>query len=117
MLDRTGTATDVQPLDTVLRSAIAAAARPEYRQPVPHEKRLADVQRLVASIKPGTSRTDVEKILTTENGGLSSESTYYFMGSEVMVEVPYDRTGGTIHLPENKVRGPIRVYRGQFFAG
>jgi hypothetical protein len=37
-------------------------------------------------------------------------STQYFFGSEVMVEAPYDQTGGA-WKPQNKVNGPIKVYR------
>jgi hypothetical protein len=46
-----------------------------------------------------------------EDGGLSGpSSTRYYFGSEVMVEVPYDQTGGA-WKQQNKMNGPIKVYR------
>ena len=45
----------------------------------------------------------------------SSRGRYYF-GSEVMIDVPYDTNGGPFQ-PENKVNGPLRVYRSMMHYG
>jgi len=65
----------------------------------------------VSRIKQGTTRADMRKMFPQEDGGLSGPgSTRYYFGSEVMVEAPYDQTGGA-WKPQNKVNGPIKVYR------
>jgi hypothetical protein len=60
-----------------------------------------------------TSRKDIEKMFLQQNGGMSSpESTRYYLRSEVMVEVPFDQTGGA-RSQENKVNGPLKAYRSE----
>ncbi len=81
------------------------------REPVPHETRLLDARRLAAAVRIGTIRRDIEKIFPREDGGMSGPgSTRYYLGSEVMVEVPFDQNGGA-WKPNNKVNGPLKVYR------
>lgn len=79
--------------------------------PIPHAQRMEQARRLVSRIKQGTTRADMRKMFPQEDGGLSGPgSTRYYFGSEVMVEAPYDQTGGA-WKPQNKVNGPIKVYR------
>jgi hypothetical protein len=73
-------------------------------EPVTHEAMLAEVREIAAAIRPGMARSDVEKIFPRADGGISSlDATRYYAGNEVMVEVPYDRSG--------RVTGPLKVYR------
>jgi hypothetical protein len=79
--------------------------------PPNHARRMSEARRLAISIPVGTTRAQVEKVFTRPDGGLSGPSaSRYFMGDEVMVEVPYDQTGGA-WKPTNRVNGPIKVYR------
>lgn len=76
-----------------------------------HEKRVEWAKKAAAGISPGTTRADVEKVFVKQDFGLSGlGGTRYYVGAEVMVEVPYDRTGGN-WKPENRVNGPLKVYR------
>lgn len=89
----------------------AAAIEPPFSVLSEHEKRLAEVNATVERLKPGTSRAVVERIFTTKDGGLQGPSlTRYYMEPEVMIDVPYDKTGGN-WSGENRVNGPVRVYR------
>lgn len=73
-------------------------------KPVSYEQRLKEVQPVIAAIRPGTTRAAVEQIFRKQDGGLMSMSDIrYYLGSEVMVEVPYDDKG--------RVKGPIKVER------
>ena len=74
-------------------------------------ERLAVAQKLADAVPLGMTRTQVEKIFPQSDGGLisSGEGRYYF-GSEVMIGVPYDTNGGPFQ-PENRVSGPLHVYR------
>ena len=76
-----------------------------------HASRMAEVQQLAQSIKIGMTRSEVEKIFSHEDGGLNGDSsTRYYEDPEVMIEVPYDQTGGA-WSPQNHVNGEVRVYR------
>jgi hypothetical protein len=78
---------------------------------LPHAQRMEEARRLVSRIKQGTTRADMRKVFPEEDGGFSGpRSTRYYFGAEVMVEAPYDQTGGA-WKPQNKVNGPIKVYR------
>lgn len=92
-----------------LSALFKRAARPA--KPLAHEERLRETLKLAAIIRPGMSRADINKIFPIEDGGLSGPSaTRYYVGSEVMAEVPFDQTGGN-WKPENRVTGPIKVYK------
>jgi hypothetical protein len=79
--------------------------------PLSHVQRMEQARRLVSRIKQGTTRADMTKMFPEEDGGISGPgSTRYYFGSEVMVEALYDQTGGA-WKPQNKVNGPIKVYR------
>ncbi|MES2462375.1 MAG: hypothetical protein V4671_17465 [Armatimonadota bacterium] len=81
---------------------------------VPHEIRIRKVRARAAAIKPGTKRAAVEKIFLRQDGGVSvPSSTRYYEGSEIMVEVRYDQSGGR-WKPQNRVNGALRVYRSSF---
>jgi hypothetical protein len=98
---------DARSLNKILQEAAAAAARQD--RSVSHDQRLAEARLLAAAIKPGTTRADVQKVFPLQDGGLMSTTTRYYLGSEVMVEVPFDSTGG-FWKPENRVNGLIKVY-------
>ena len=76
-----------------------------------HEERLALATELAEAVTPGTTRAQVEKIFPQSDGGaVGSDRGRYYFGSEVMIDVPYDTNGGPF-APDNKVAGPLRVYR------
>ena len=98
-------------LDTFLRASLLSAGDAQSRTTPTHEERMALAQKLAGAVTPGMTRADVEKIFPQPDGGLvsSGQGRYYF-GSEVMVNVPFDANGGPFQ-PENRVNGPLRVYR------
>jgi hypothetical protein len=66
---------------------------------------------LVAKIQPGLTRAGVEAWLNELDGGPQGiDSTRYYLQPDIIVEVPYDQTGGTWTL-ENRVSAPIRIIR------
>ncbi|HEY3268758.1 MAG TPA: hypothetical protein VGM37_17715 [Armatimonadota bacterium] len=74
-----------------------------------HEERMRWAERMAAAIRPGTTRADLEKVFPQRDGGLSGpNSTRYYAGAEVMVEAPFDTTGGAVK-PTNRVSGSIKV--------
>ena len=98
-------------IDPLLQSAISTDPAAVACAPLSHQQRMQQARRLVSRIKQGTTRADLEKIFQQEDGGLmGSGSSRYYLGSEVMVEVPYDLTGGAWN-PQNKLNGQIMVYR------
>jgi hypothetical protein len=101
----------VNVIDPLLQSAISTGPAAVACAPPSHQQCIQQARRLVSKIKQGTIRADIEKMFPQEDGGLmGSGNTRYYLGSEVMVEVPYDRTGGSWN-PQNKLNGPIIVYR------
>lgn len=104
--------------DTVVRERLKGLGAtiddlgPEVaNSPAAHRKRLAEVRVQAEQIRAGTTRAEVEKIFTRRDGGLQGWSrTRYYAGEEVMVEVPYDRTGGAWQ-PTNRVTGAPKVYQ------
>src|SRR5882762_2130450 len=66
---------------------------------------------IVANIQPGLSRASVETWLKEQDGGPQGiDSTRYYIEPDIIVEVPYDQTGGT-WTPENRVSAPVRIIR------
>ena|SRR6266513_589895 len=66
---------------------------------------------LVMKIQPGLTRADVEAWLNERDGGPQGiNSTRYVIQPDIIVEVPYDQTGGT-WTSENRVSAPVRVIR------
>ena len=84
-------------------------------EPAPtYEQHSARVAEKTAAITNGMTRAEVEKILPAEDGGIQTPNIMrYYEGWEVMVDVPYDQTGGP-WKPENRVNGPVHVYRDVF---
>jgi len=82
------------------------------RETIPtHEERLALATGLAKAISPGTTRAEIEKVFPQSDGGaFGSDRGRYYFGSEVMIDVPFDTTGGAFQ-PGNRVTGPLRVYR------
>lgn len=79
-----------------------------------HQKKLAQVNKIVSEIKIGTSRQEIEKIFLKQDGGLQSLSNVrYYEDPEVMIEIPYDDTNG-VGGKHNKVNGAIKVYKSIF---
>ena len=72
------------------------------RAPVPFEQRFEQVSKLAGAIRIGTRRADLEKVFPQSDGGLSvPSSSRYYVGSEVMVEAPFDDNNGAWN-PENR---------------
>jgi hypothetical protein len=66
---------------------------------------------LVSKIQPGLTRAGVEAWLNEMDGGPQGiDSTRYFIQPDIIVEVPYDQTGGT-WTPENRVSAPVHIVR------
>ncbi|SRR5258706_3831295 len=66
---------------------------------------------VVAKIQPGLTRAGVETWLNDRDGGpQGTDSTRYYIHPDIIVEVPYDQTGGT-WTPENRVSAPVRIIR------
>src|SRR5258708_20340560 len=66
---------------------------------------------LVAMIPPGITRAGVETWLNERDGGPQGiDSTRYYIQPNIIVEVPYDQTGGT-WTSENRVSAPVRIIR------
>jgi hypothetical protein len=76
-----------------------------------HRVRLEKVKALAKRITPPMTRSEVEALFPVRDGGFAPYGvTRYVCGDEVMVEVPYDATGGPGDR-ENRVSGPVKVYR------
>ncbi|MHC4460986.1 MAG: hypothetical protein ACYS6W_10905 [Planctomycetota bacterium] len=98
-------------LDSFLRAAVLPEGVSSQPASVPFEERFREAKKVASSIRISTTRKDIEKIFPQEDYGISGpSSTRYYLGSEVMVEVPFDQTAGA-WKQENKVNGRIKVYR------
>jgi hypothetical protein len=100
-----------QVLGRFLRAAALSPDSLAERDPATFEQRFEQITTLARGITLGTRRADVEKVFPLRDGGLSAPSSQrYYTGSEVMVEAPFDQTGGR-WSSENRVTSPLRVYR------
>ncbi len=92
-------------------SAAAGSLRPLSTAQVSAQKAgLAQARKQAAQVKLGTSRVAVEKLYPCQDGGLSSyELSRYYLGNNIMVDVPFDQHGGE-GRKQNRVSGPLRVY-------
>jgi hypothetical protein len=98
-------------LDQALRAAALSGASLMAREPATFEQRFLQIKALAGGIRLGTRRADIEKVFPVQDGGISGpDSARYYAGSEVMVEVPFDQKSGA-WSSENRVIGPLRVYR------
>ena len=92
-------------------SDIALSASLGEREPPTFDERFQQVKALADGIRLGTSRGDVEKVFTRQDGGVTRRNhSRYYAGSEVVVEVPFDEEGGPRNAA-NRVAGTLRVYR------
>jgi hypothetical protein len=108
--DRLGSDAE-QFLDQLLRAAALSPDVLAARDRATFEQRFEQITALAGEIRLGTRRADVEKVFPLRDGGLSVPSRQrYYAGSEVMVEAPFDQTGGR-WSSENRVTGPLRVWR------
>lgn len=70
---------------------------------------MTDFNELKASIKIGMKRAEVEKHLPTRDGGLQESTlTRYVATPRMIVEIPFDSTGGP-WSPDNRVLSEIRL--------
>ena len=75
-----------------------------------HQKRMSEVKLMAGKIMPGMTRSQVEVWFKTKDGGLQGPSiTRYYEDPGVMIDVPYDQTGGN-WSKDNRVNGPVKVY-------
>src|SRR5437773_2610994 len=94
----------------LLLLSIGAAARPEGIQ-ADQTSPAAAWESIVAKIQPGLTRAGVEAWLNERDGGPQGiESTRYYIYPNIIVEVPYDQTGGT-WTQENRVFAAVRIVR------
>ena len=71
---------------------------------------LAQAKKQAAQVERGTSRAAIEKLYPNHDGGLMSyELSRYYLGNNIMVDVPFDQHGGE-GSKQNRVNGPLRVY-------
>jgi hypothetical protein len=108
--DRPQMETD-QALGRLMEEVAASSAARMAQGPLTFDQRRAQIETVVVAIKQGMSRGDIVKIFPEEDGGLSGpDETRYYAGSQVMVAVPYDQTGGN-WSSQNRVNGTLRIYR------
>lgn len=101
---------DEAKLDAFFHASLLSTVSSQSQVAPTHEERLALVRKLAEAVTPSMTRAQVEKIFPESDGGaVGSDRGRYYFGSEVMVDVPYDTNGGPFR-PENRVRGPLRVY-------
>jgi hypothetical protein len=76
------------------------------------ELRVGEIQKRIAEFPFGTQRNQVEDFFKTKDGGLSTVSkTRYFEMPGILVDVPYDDSGGQ-YSSKNRVNGVIRIHKG-----
>lgn len=81
------------------------------RGKVTHEAKLAEVKEKVKRISLGMKRSEVEVLFPEKDGGIQGPSvSRYYEHPEVMIEIPFDRTGGN-WSKNNRVTGPPKIYR------
>lgn len=78
--------------------------------PTTYEDMVKRAKTLVAGIKQGTTRADVEKIFRQQDGGAMGSETRYYFGNNVMINVPFDTIGGAFSS-NNRIDGQIRITR------
>ena len=79
-------------------------------QSSPQKVKLMQAKKQAAEVKRGTTRAAIEKLYPHSDAGLISYAlSRYYLGDEVMVEVPFDNQGGA-GSKQNRVNGPLRVY-------
>lgn len=105
------TARDEAKMNSFFHASLLSREASLSRATPSRAERLAVAQKLADAVPLGMTRAQVEKIFPQPDGGLisSGEGRYYF-GSEVMIDAPYDASGGPFQ-PENRVSGPLHVYR------
>jgi len=70
---------------------------------------MANTRPVLGQIQPGMTRAEVEVLLKDRDGGPQSiSSTRYYKAPDLIIEVPYDQTGGT-WTPTNRVCGNINI--------
>ena len=74
---------------------------------------LLSIDPVVENIKPGMTRLEIESKLTDRDGGPQSinSTRYYRSAGGLIIEVPYDQTGGT-WASTNRVNGPVSFWPG-----
>jgi len=84
---------------------------PQTRPPMTYAAKLAEVQQKARQLAAGMTRADVEQLFHEQDGGLQgATNTRYYEEPEVMIEVPFDQTGGN-WSPGNRIVGPPKIYR------
>lgn len=102
---------DRRAVEAFLRSAVLPEGVVLRPRPVSFDERFKQAEGVAAAVRLGTTRKDIERMFPQEDGGISGpEATRYYLGSEVMVVVPFDRTGRNWGH-ENRVNGRVKVYR------
>ena len=90
-------------------NAAADAPRGPF-PPAAQKLTLAQAKKQAAQVKRGMSRAAVERLYPHQDGGLSSyELSRYYLGNNIMVDVPFDQHGSE-GGKQNRVNGPLRVY-------
>lgn len=78
--------------------------------PTAQKVTLVQAKKQAAQVNLGTSRAAIEKLYQYQDGGLTSyELSRYYLGNNILVDVPFDRHGGE-GREQNRVSGPLRVY-------
>jgi len=99
------------------RSPVSEPSRPQGQPStspavaVTHEAKLAEVKKKSAQVSVGMKRAEVELLFREKDGGLQGPSvSRYYEHPEVMIEIPFDQTGGNWN-ENNRVTGPPKIYR------
>lgn len=81
-----------------------------HEPPTTYEDTVKRARTLIAGIKQGTTRGDIEKIFRQQDGGAMGSVNRYYVGNNVMIHVPYDTTGGLLS-PKNRLDGEVTITR------
>lgn len=76
-----------------------------------YEAKLEEVKKKAERITIGMKRAEVEQLFRVKDGGVEGPSiSRYYEHPEVMINIPFDQTGGN-WSPDNRVTGEPNIYR------
>jgi len=76
-----------------------------------HKAKLEEVKKKASQVSVGMTRSEVELLFREKDGGVQGPSvSRYYEHPEVMIEIPFDQTGGNWNK-DNRVTGEPKIYR------
>ena len=84
---------------------------PEISTDAAYEAKLSEVEKKAEQVTLGMARSKVELLFLEKDGGAQTLlRSRYYEHPEVMIEIPFDRTGGNGNA-NNRVTGLPMIYR------